>query len=72
LLVSYIFFIKVLIALKHLYSLNISHCNLKPENILLVENSSMSQVKICDFGYANLFGASSLSKNQVNFFQNNK
>ena len=37
---------QILVALKHLHSKNIVHCDLKPENVLLSSDSDFPQVKI--------------------------
>lgn len=47
-LISY----QVFVALSFLHSREIAHCDMKPENILLVKNTKYPQVKICDFGFS--------------------
>lgn len=37
---------QILVALKHLHSKNIVHCDLKPENVLLSSDSDFPQVNI--------------------------
>ncbi|XP_076031444.1 serine/threonine-protein kinase D3 isoform X2 [Oratosquilla oratoria] len=56
---------QILIALKHLHSKNIVHCDLKPENVLLSSNSDFPQVKLCDFGFARIIGESSFRRSVV-------
>jgi len=58
-------FLKILIALKHLHSKNIVHCDLKPENVLLSSNSDFPQVKLCDFGFARIIGEKSFRRSVV-------
>ncbi|XP_015783313.1 serine/threonine-protein kinase D1 [Tetranychus urticae] len=47
---------QILIALKHLHSQNIVHCDLKPENVLLSSDADYPLVKLCDFGFARIIG----------------
>jgi len=56
---------QILVALKHLHSKNIVHCDLKPENVLLSSDSDFPQVKLCDFGYARIIGKKSFRKSIV-------
>ena len=37
---------QILVALKHLHSKNIVHCDLKPENVLLSSDSDFPQVRL--------------------------
>ncbi|PSN49780.1 Serine/threonine-protein kinase D1 [Blattella germanica] len=56
---------QILIALKHLHSENIVHCDLKPENVLLSSDSDFPQVKLCDFGFARIIGEKSFRRSVV-------
>merc|ERR1719411_999790 len=56
---------QILVALKHLHSKNIVHCDLKPENVLLSSDSDFPQVKLCDFGYARIIRKKSFRKSIV-------
>ncbi|KAG8222012.1 hypothetical protein J437_LFUL002773, partial [Ladona fulva] len=55
----------ILVALKHLHSKNIVHCDLKPENVLLSSDSDFPQVKLCDFGFARIIGEKSFRRSVV-------
>lgn len=59
------FLLQILIALKHLHSKNIVHCDLKPENVLLSSNSDFPQIKLCDFGFARIIGEKSFRRSVV-------
>lgn len=56
---------QILVALKHLHSKNIVHCDLKPENVLLSSDSDFTQVKLCDFGFARIIGERSFRRSVV-------
>ncbi|XP_021946314.1 serine/threonine-protein kinase D3 isoform X1 [Folsomia candida] len=56
---------QILVALKHLHSKNIVHCDLKPENVLLSSDSDFPQAKLCDFGFARIIGEKSFRRSVV-------
>ncbi|CAB9514247.1 MAP kinase-activated protein kinase 2 (Fragment) [Seminavis robusta] len=43
---------QLLSCINYLHSLDIVHCDLKPENLLLEANKELSQIKVIDFGFA--------------------
>jgi len=57
--------IQIMMALKYLHSMDIAHCDLKPENVLLAEDSNMPLIKLCDFGYARIIDQSQFRQSMV-------
>ncbi|XP_069500896.1 serine/threonine-protein kinase D3-like isoform X2 [Ambystoma mexicanum] len=56
---------QILVALRHLHLMNIAHCDLKPENVLLSSDDAFPQVKLCDFGFARIIGEKSFRRSVV-------
>lgn len=60
--------VQVLIALKCAHSLNITHCDIKPENILL-KKETRSSIKLIDFGSAYKPGGEKFDYIQTRFYR---
>ncbi|EDV21634.1 uncharacterized protein TRIADDRAFT_30089 [Trichoplax adhaerens] len=58
--------LQILYALRYLHSKNVAHCDLKPENVLILKHEeALPQIKLCDFGFAKIIGERSFRKSIV-------
>ena len=53
---------QVIAAVSFLNKFDVVHCDVKPENVLLVKKEPFPQIKLCDFGYSRILNKGSIRR----------